>query len=205
MQNPPDDESVISDVQKDNFRDHNPFSSTFTDVHDYLSTTKSSLANSRSSQQPSVMISSAWNTGAVRTDKASKKEPYAVPVSASRTDESGSGNWSRPRRSHDSDRYLPLYGQETWDPQLSTHRSNDSMLLREQRLQAGLQDLSDKLRQNDLYSSETPQISVDEKRQESRKHEEEAPQKSQWEEIQQLLRSKLDEVWLRTITCSRLL
>ena len=194
LQNP-DNESVISDVHKDGHPDCDPLSSTLTELQDYLSTAKSGLGNSRTTSLPSRSTPSAWNTNAQIGDAASKRDPSLVSFLPSQTENSVNDTWKRPSQSHPNAEVIPMYKQETWEQHLSTHRVNDSVLLREQQFQAGLQDLSNKLRQNDLYSSKTPQqVSVEDKRQERFKHEDEESKANQWEEIQQLLKSKLDEV-----------
>ena len=195
----PDNESVISDVHKDGQPD--PLSSTLTELQDYLSTAKSDLGNSRTASLPS-RSTPAWNTNAHIADTASKRDPKSgLP---SQTESSVSDTWKRPSQLHPYAEVFPMYKQESWEQHLSSHRANDSVLRREQQFQAGLQDLSDKLRQNDLYSSKAQlQVSVEDERQERWKHEDIESKANQWEEIQQLLKSKLDEVSQCNILCKR--
>ena len=192
-----DNESVISDIQKDYHRDLNPLSSTFTEVQDYLSTTKSSLPNSRSIGLAPGSVSTAWSISKSRTDEASKRESNATSLVSVQREDSVYDVWTRPAQLLPNDEALPLRRQETQRRHLNTQLPNESILRREQDFQAGLRDLNDKLRHNDLHSSRGPERPVvdDEKRSEARQHvEEEHLKANQWDEIQQLLKSKLDEV-----------
>ena len=202
-----DNESVISDIQRDYQRDVNPLSSTFTEVQDYLSTTKSSLANSRSIGLAPGLVPTTWSTSKSRPDEVLNRESNAASFVSVQREDSVNDVWTRPAQFLPNDEALPVRRQELQGRHLDTQRPNENILRREQDFQAGLRDLNDKLRHNDLYSSKGPERPVvdDEKRPEAWKHvEEEHSKVNQWDEIQQLLKSKLDEVRLTSTPCKKL-
>ena len=190
IQNPLN-ESVISDVHKDT--NLNPFSSTFSEAKDYSSASKNSMAYNRSKNAPSESLSTSKST--IRADSISQRNPNVASLLSNQGGDSVHDIWQRLSQFHSDDEAIPIHGQKAREQPLNAAGSDDSVLLREQRFQAGLQNLSDKLRRSDLNNTgaqgQTPFADVNRQRS---WREEELPNRNQLEEIQQLLKSKLDEV-----------
>lgn len=172
----------ISEVHKDNL---NPLSSTFTDPRDFSGTKNSSVI------YPELQSSVDSKT---RMPENARGQNTASSL-LDRGRESVQDVWKRLSEMQTDDETTPLERQDLRIEQLTPAQSVDSsVMLRERQFQAGLQDLSEKLRRNDLYitTGQEMLLTADGGMQRSWK-EDAKPGLNQWEEIQQLLKSKLDE------------
>lgn len=182
-------ESIMSDVFKEGHRGWNPLSSTLTEGKD-RSVSSNSLVPQNKPMNTHPELSSSLKSGHMNTDG------YRTGASLPAGNESDMVQdiWKRLAQLHPHGEAIPTYATNPREQQrLMT--GDDSVLLREQQFQAGLQDLSDKLHRSDLHVVRDREHGLTEDVEgRSSWQGREKSNVTQLEEIQNLLKSKLDEV-----------